>query len=99
MPADMTLAEFRQRLIDARAMLLLDALVETGLCKSKSEARRKIREGVIKVDDWKVENELTYVCNLGNNLGCLMEFVDNNDVVLDIKTNPLRVKICLNPSL
>lgn len=91
----MTLAEFRHLLADAGVMLLLDALVQSGLCKSKSDARRKVREGAIRVDNWRVENEMTYICNLGDGSVCLVEFIDNNDVVLDIKTNPLRVKICL----
>ena len=35
---------------------ILDILVETGLSDSKSEARRKIEEGAVKINDEKVED-------------------------------------------
>lgn len=35
-------------------MTVIDALVKTDLCKSKSDARRMIEQGAIKVDDMKV---------------------------------------------
>ncbi|CAB5220543.1 S4 domain containing protein [uncultured Caudovirales phage] len=33
---------------------VIDSLIKTDLCKSKSEARRMIDQGAIKVDDMKV---------------------------------------------
>ena len=35
---------------------VVDCLVKTDLCKSKSDARRMIEQGAIKVDDIKVIN-------------------------------------------
>jgi tyrosyl-tRNA synthetase len=40
---------------------VVDALIATGLCKSKSEARRMIEQGAIRVDDIKVTSHNTSV--------------------------------------
>ncbi|MEI7512907.1 MAG: tyrosine--tRNA ligase [Candidatus Uhrbacteria bacterium] len=40
----------------AGSMLLVDILVESGLCSSKSDARRQVEQGGVKVDDVVVED-------------------------------------------
>ena len=40
---------------------VIDSLIHTGLCKTKSEARRMIEQGAIKVDDIKVESHTALI--------------------------------------
>ncbi len=44
---------------------ILDLLVETGFVSSKGEARRKIEEGAVKVDEQKIEDS-KYIINFGD---------------------------------
>ena len=41
---------------EIKAKDLLSALVESGLCKSKSDARRNIDGGGVRVNDQKIED-------------------------------------------
>ena len=93
---DITLSEFRELLLDSRITPVVDMLVNTELCISKGDAKRMIRQKAIKLNNWQVENELTYICWMKNKVIGFIEFVKDSDVVLDIKTEPLRVKICLS---
>ncbi|MCK4386727.1 MAG: tyrosine--tRNA ligase, partial [Candidatus Pacebacteria bacterium] len=44
---------------------ILDLLVEIGLTKSKGEARRKIDEGAVKIDDEKITDQ-KYAMDFGD---------------------------------
>ena len=43
-----------EEVLQWQGISVVDSLIMTGLCKSKSEARRMIDQGAIKVDDIKV---------------------------------------------
>jgi len=45
-----------EEVLQWQGISVVDSLVATDLCKSKSEARRMIEQGGIKVDDIKVTN-------------------------------------------
>ena len=45
-----------EEVLQWQGISVVDSLVMTDLCKSKSEARRMIDQGAIKVDDMKVTN-------------------------------------------
>jgi tyrosyl-tRNA synthetase len=43
-----------EEVLQWQGITVIDSLVATELCKSKSDARRMIEQGAIKVDDMKV---------------------------------------------
>ena len=43
-----------EEVLQWKGISVVDSLVATNLCKSKSDARRMIDQGAIKVDDMKV---------------------------------------------
>ena len=45
-----------EEVLQWKGISVVDSLVATNLCKSKSDARRMIDQGAIKVDDMKVTN-------------------------------------------
>jgi tyrosyl-tRNA synthetase len=47
------------------SIFIVDALIGLGLCASKGEARRKIGEGAIKVDDQPVSDPAATVAVTG----------------------------------
>ena len=49
--ADVPNAKFSRDLLDNEGIGLIDALIETGLCKSKSDARRMINQGSIYINN------------------------------------------------
>ena len=54
--ADVPSREFERRKLDAPGLPLLDAMIETGLAKSKGEARRTVADGGVYVNNRRVDN-------------------------------------------
>ena len=50
-----------EEVLQWQGISVVDSLVATDLCKSKSDARRIIDQGAIKVDDMKVTDHNAYV--------------------------------------
>jgi tyrosyl-tRNA synthetase len=50
-----------EEVLQWQGISVVDSLVATDLCKSKSDARRMINQGAIKVDDIKVTDHTAVV--------------------------------------
>jgi tyrosyl-tRNA synthetase len=50
-----------EEVLQWRGISVVDSLVATDLCKSKSDARRMIDQGAIRVDDMKVTDHSAVV--------------------------------------
>jgi len=52
--------------VEAKELNILDLLVETALCKSKSEARQMVEQGAVKIDQKPVSDWQAKIKNLNN---------------------------------